>query len=147
MGFTGSGRMFNRTGEFRRSSNEEVESEYEKRRQCLYDQYTNYIFGGEPLSQDKDQEENAADLGGILLAYLAYNGWHENEERNQAELELENLPNFNYTTDQLFFFIEYAQYWCTDTYEPIKSYVAASDEHSPDEFGTFVPLTNLHAFS
>lgn len=80
------------------------------------------------------------------MAYLAYNGWHENEERTQAELEHENLPNFNYTTDHLFF-IEYAQYWCADTYEPIKSYIAASDEHSPDEFGTFVPLTNLHEFS
>ncbi|XP_013119329.2 membrane metallo-endopeptidase-like 1 [Stomoxys calcitrans] len=145
-GFTGIGRKFNKLGNYIGDWDEDIEMEFKQRRLCLYHQYHNYTFGGVNLPQDITQSENAADIGGIILAYHTYLQWHEDKQRTTEELYMETLPNLPYTLDQIFF-IYYAQTWCADTFEPLRAKAAASDKHSPDEFRTWAPLTNIQAFS
>lgn len=143
-GFSGIGHRFDHLGNIMDTWN--IEEEFRKRRQCLYDQYQNYTFGGIPLQQDEMQEENTADNGGVLLAFEAYRRWYDDPIRQKEELDLESLPDLGYDHKQLFF-ISYAQFWCSDTYETLRSLMAASDDHAPDEIRAYVPLTNLNEFS
>lgn len=87
-GFSGHGHMFDHLGNIMDTWN--IEEEFRKRRQCLYDQYQNYTFGGIPLPQDEMQEENTADNGGVLLAFEAYRQWYEDPMRKMEELDLES---------------------------------------------------------
>lgn len=145
-GFSGSGRNYNKLGNYQDNWSEDQDLEFEERRQCLYDQYHNYIYGGIRLPQDESQDENAADVGGILLAYRSYRRWYEDDRRTQEERDLEILPNLNYTNKQLFF-INYSQSWCIQIQEDLEMLNAKTDSHSPDQIRAYVPLTNLKEFS
>ncbi|XP_075148794.1 endothelin-converting enzyme 1-like [Haematobia irritans] len=146
-GFSGIGRKFNKLGNFVGNWDANIENEFQQRRLCLYHQYRSYSFGGLPLPQDLGQAENAADIAGILLAYQSYRNWYMSEQRpSLEEVSMESLPDLGYTKDQLFF-IYYAQTWCADTFENARSKIAIGDKHSPDEFRSFVPLTNIADFS
>lgn len=143
-GFSGTGLTFNSSGYSVR--NEGIEALFEERRQCLYNQYHNYSYGGQYLPQDYIQDENIADNGGVQLALEAYRRWYEEPHRTTEEFALEIMPTLGYDQNQLFF-ISYAQLWCADAYEAQRSLIAASDEHAPDEFRAFIPLTNSHEFA
>ncbi|XP_061388335.1 neprilysin-4-like [Musca vetustissima] len=142
--FTAVGRYFDHTGKL--TGEWENEEELEKRQDCLYDQYHNYSFAGHNLPQDSMQSENSADNAGVLIAYEIYNEWYTNSSQSKAELQGEVFEDLYYDAKQLFF-IHYSQMWCSDIFEVNTSVVAASDEHSPDEFRAFVPLTNLEQFA
>ncbi|XP_073835808.1 neprilysin-3-like [Musca autumnalis] len=143
--YTGVGRYFDSMG--RLIGESDIEEEFVKRQECLYNQYRNYTYGGRHLPQDETQNENAADNAGILMAYKTYRSWYEKAERISPRILIfEKLPNLTYDATQLFF-IYYAQMWCSDTFESNNSLNAAVDEHVPDAFRAFVPLTNLDEFS
>uniref|UniRef100_A0A1I8PSS2 Peptidase M13 C-terminal domain-containing protein n=1 Tax=Stomoxys calcitrans TaxID=35570 RepID=A0A1I8PSS2_STOCA len=144
-GFSGSGRQFDRLGQYFGEANDDMEQIYHDRNECLQEQYHNQTYDGSAVPLG-DQDENEADIGGILLALLSYHRWREHEKRTQAELDLEILPALNYTTDQLFF-IYYGQTWCADTHKSMRSMIIQNDDHAPDELRVYVPLTNFKEFS
>ena len=81
--------------------------------------------------------ENAADNGGLHLAYVAL----------MNDLATHTLPKTQdgFTQQQLFF-IGYAQIWCQNTTDAEARRRAIIDPHSPGEFRVNGVLQNLPEF-
>lgn len=114
---------------------------FQERAKCLVEQFSNYkILNKFHLSGEKTLEENIADLGGLNLAYHAYNDFTEKFGEEQI------LPELNMTNKELFF-IGFAQKWCTSTTPLAELLTVKTDVHSPPQYRVIGPLANLQEFS
>jgi putative endopeptidase len=80
--------------------------------------------------------ENIADLGGVTIAYVAY----------QKSLGGHPAPVIDGFTGPQRFFIGYAQVWRGSMRDAEQRLRLRTDPHSPGQFRTLVPLTNIQAF-
>ncbi len=80
--------------------------------------------------------ENIADLGGVAIAYAAY----------QKSLGGKAAPVIDGFTGPQRFFIGYAQVWRGSTRDADQRLLLRTDPHSPMQFRTMVPLSNIEAF-
>ncbi|MDB5353713.1 MAG: peptidase [Phycisphaerales bacterium] len=80
--------------------------------------------------------ENIADLGGITISYAAY----------QKSLNGKPAPIIDGFTGPQRFFIGFAQVWRGATREADQRMLLRTDPHSPPNFRTLVPLSNVQAF-
>jgi endothelin-converting enzyme/putative endopeptidase len=80
--------------------------------------------------------EDLADLGGTLLAYLA---WKE-DTKDQKLDAIDGL------TPEQRFFVGYGQSWCTSTRDEEKRLRATLDPHSPDKYRANGVVSNLPQF-
>jgi putative endopeptidase len=80
--------------------------------------------------------ENIADLGGVMIAYAAY----------QKSLGGKPAPVIDGFTGAQRFFIGYAQSWCGATRDPELRVMLRTNPHSPERFRAVVPLSNVQAF-
>jgi putative endopeptidase len=80
--------------------------------------------------------ENIADLGGVMIAYAAY----------QKSLGGKSAPVIDGFTGAQRFFIGYAQSWCGATRDPELRVMLRTNPHSPERFRAVVPLSNVQAF-
>ena len=80
--------------------------------------------------------ENIADLGGVAIAYAAY----------QQSLGGEPAPVIDGFTGAQRFFIGYAQVWRGSIRDAEQRLLLRTDPHSPMQFRTMVPLSNIEAF-
>jgi putative endopeptidase len=80
--------------------------------------------------------ENLADLGGVTIAYAAY-------QRSLAGKPAAVIDGF---TGPQRFFIGFAQVWRGESRDAQLRVSLRTDPHSPPQFRTLVPLSNLQAF-
>jgi putative endopeptidase len=80
--------------------------------------------------------ENIADLGGVMIAYAAY----------QKSLEGKPAPVIDGLTGPQRFFIGYAQVWRGSIRDADQRLLLRTDPHSPARFRTMVVLSNVPAF-
>jgi putative endopeptidase len=80
--------------------------------------------------------ENIADLGGIAIAYAAY----------QHSLNEKPAPVLDGFTGAQRFFIGFAQVWRGSVRDADQRMLLRTDPHSPGRFRTLVPLSNIQAF-
>ncbi|MDB5293502.1 MAG: peptidase, partial [Phycisphaerales bacterium] len=80
--------------------------------------------------------ENIADLGGITISYAAY----------QKSLNGKPAPIIDGFTGPQRFYIGFAQVWRGSTREADQRMLLRTDPHSPPNFRTLVPLSNVQAF-
>src|SRR5262249_45317804 len=80
--------------------------------------------------------ENIADLGGLAIAYDAY----------QKSLRGKPAPVIDGFTGPQRFFIGYAQGWCESIGHAGLQLMLRTNPHSPDKFRTLVPLSNFAPF-
>jgi putative endopeptidase len=80
--------------------------------------------------------ENIADLGGVAIAYAAY----------QQSLGGKTAPVIDGFTGAQRFFIGYAQVWRGSVRDAEQRLLLRTDPHSPMQFRTMVPLSNIEAF-
>ncbi len=80
--------------------------------------------------------ENIADLGGVAIAYAAY----------QQSLGGKAAPVIDGFTGPQRFFIGYAQVWRGSIRDAEQRLLLRTDPHSPMQFRTMVPLSNIEAF-
>ena len=101
------------------------------------DQYATYtIVDDIKINGKLTLGENVADLGGLLLAYMAW----QNQTRGK---NLEPIDGF--TPDQRFF-IGYGQDWCNQTRDETVRMYTAIDPHSPDKYRVNGVLSNVPEF-
>src|ERR1051326_3890575 len=102
-GFDDQGRQFDSKGNLRDWWTKEDAEQFEKRAQCIVDQYAGYtIVDDIKINSKLTEGEDVADLGGLILAYMAW----KMQTKGQS---LESRDGF--TPDQRFF-IGYAQWAC-----------------------------------
>lgn len=80
--------------------------------------------------------ENIADLGGVTIAYAAY----------QKSLAKRDAPVIDGFTGMQRFFIGYAQVWRGSSRDAQMRLMIRTDPHSPPQFRVMMPLSNVAAF-
>lgn len=140
-GFDDEGRQYDKVGNLKDWWTKDDEQKFNQRTECLVKQYDAIEpVPGVHLNGKLTLGENLADLGGLWLAWVAW--------QNKAEAAHLNLTakTDGYTPDQRFW-IAYAQQWCTQTRPEQLRTQAETDPHSPDEYRTNTVLTDLPAFA
>jgi putative endopeptidase len=136
-GFDDEGRQFDAQGNLRDWWTEEDGREFVKRASCISDQYSSYtIIDDIKINGKLTLGEDVADLGGLLLAYMA---WKE-DTKNQKLEPLDDL------TPEQRFFVGYGQSWCGQTRDETKRLRATVDPHSPEKYRTNGVVSNLPEF-
>jgi putative endopeptidase len=136
-GFDDEGRQFDAKGNLRDWWTKEDSAQFEKRAQCVVDQYAQYVIVDDIKINSKLTEgEDVADLGGLILAYMAW------KVQTQGQ-KLEDRDNF--TPDQRFF-IGYAQWACeNDRPENLRA-SAITNPHSPGKYRVNGLVINMPEF-
>ena len=137
-GFDDEGRQFDAQGNLRDWWTADDGKEFVKRASCISDQYSSYtIIDDIKINGKLTLGEDVADLGGLLLAYMA---WKE-DTKNQKLEPLDDL-----TPDQRFF-VGYGQSWCGQSRDETKRLRATVDPHSPEKYRTNGVVSNMPRIS
>ncbi len=136
-GFDDEGRQFDAQGNLRDWWTLEDGKQFDERASCISDQYSQYVAVDDiKINGQLTMGENVADLGGLMLAYMAW----KSETRDK---KLEPIDGF--TPEQLFF-IGYGQSWCDQTRDETKRLYATIDPHSPDKYRANGVVSNTPEF-
>jgi endothelin-converting enzyme/putative endopeptidase len=136
-GFDDEGRQFDSLGNLRDWWTPEDAKQFEQRASCISDQYSSYVIVDDIKINGKlTLGEDVADLGGLTLAYLAW----QDETKNQKVEPLEGL------TPAQRFFIAYGQSWCGSTRDETKRLRATVDPHSPEKYRANGVVSNMPEF-
>ncbi len=136
-GFDDEGRQFDAQGNLRDWWTAEDGKQFEQRASCVSDQYSQYVAVDDiKINGQLTMGENVADLGGLMLAYMA---WQNHTRGGKLE------PIDGFTPEQRFF-IGYGQSWCSETRDETKRMYATIDPHSPDKFRANGVVSNLPEF-
>jgi len=135
--FDDEGRQFDAQGNLRDWWTAEDAREFEKRASCTSDQYSQYVIVDDIKINGKlTLGEDTADLGGLLLAYLAW----------QDETRGKDLPAMDGFTPEQRFFIGYGQSWCSAERPEVQRLRATVDPHSPPRYRTNGVVSNMPEF-
>jgi putative endopeptidase len=136
-GFDDEGRQFDAHGNLRDWWTPEDAKAFEQRASCISDQYSQYVAVDDIKINGKlTLGEDVADLGGLILAYMAWQ-----DDTKAAALE----PIEGFTPEQRFF-IAYGQSWCGSRRDERKRMLATIDPHSPEKYRTNGVVSNLPEF-
>jgi putative endopeptidase len=136
-GFDDEGRQFDAQGNLRDWWTDEDGKEFVKRASCISDQYSTYTIIDEVKINGKlTLGEDVADLGGLLLAYLAW----KDDTKGQTLEPIEGL------TPEQRFFVGYGQSWCGQSRDETKRLRATIDPHSPEKYRTNGVVSNMPQF-
>jgi endothelin-converting enzyme/putative endopeptidase len=137
-GFDDEGRQFDARGNLKDWWTPKDAAAFEERTACVVDEYAHYtVIDDIKINSKLTLGEDVADLGGTLLAYIAW----KNATRGQ---QLEPIDGF--TPDQRFF-IGMAQWACGDERPESKRVHAVTDPHSPLEYRINGVVSNMPEFS
>ncbi|HMD97069.1 MAG TPA: M13 family metallopeptidase [Terriglobia bacterium] len=136
-GFDDEGRKFDAKGNLRDWWTKDDASQFDERIACVREQYAQYIVVDDiHINSKLTSGEDVADLGGTLLAYIAW----KNATKGQ---DLKPIDGF--TPDQRFF-IGYAQWACeNDRPEDLRVH-AMTDPHSPGKYRVNGIVSDLPQF-
>lgn len=135
--FDDEGSQFDAQGNLRNWWTANDRKEFDERAKCVVDQYSGYtIIDDIKITGKLTNGEDIADLGGTLLAYLA---WKEDTKAQKLQ-ELDGL-----TPDQRFF-VGYAQSWCSNEKDETKRLRATVDPHSPEKYRANGVVSNMPQF-
>jgi putative endopeptidase len=136
-GFDDEGRQFDAKGNLRDWWTKEDSEQFEKRAQCIVDQYAQYIIVDDIKINSKLTEgEDVADLGGLILAYVAWKAQTKNQKLADRD---------GFTPDQRFF-IGYAQWACENERPENLRVSAITNPHSPGKYRVNGLVINMPEF-
>ncbi|MET0791810.1 MAG: M13 family metallopeptidase [Polyangiaceae bacterium] len=125
--FDDEGRHYDGSGKLDDWWTEAASSEFERRAQCLADQYSSYeVAPGASVDGVLTLGENVADLGGLKLALTVLQATQAGDAKQ--------------------FFLSYAQLHCSNYSPEALALQVATDPHSPDAFRVNGVVRNLPEF-
>jgi endothelin-converting enzyme/putative endopeptidase len=137
-GFDDQGRQFDAKGNLRDWWSPPVGKDFEKRAQCVVEQYNGYTAIDElKLNGKLTLGENIADLGGLKLAHAAL-------VTARGSAQPEKLGKY---TDEQLFFLGTAQSWCTKMRPENARMRVTVDPHSSAQWRINGPMSNLPEFA
>ncbi len=136
-GFDDEGRQFDAQGNLRDWWTKDDAARFNQRVQCVKDQYKQYLVVDDiHINSDLTAGEDVADLGGTLLAYMA---WKKATDGRKLD------PIQGFTSEQRFF-IGMGQWACEDERPENLRLHAATDPHSPGKYRINGVISNLPEF-
>jgi putative endopeptidase len=137
-GFDDEGRQFDSKGNLRDWWTASDAKEFERRASCVSDQYAKYtIVDDIKINSKLTLGEDVADLGGTILAYIAW---------KQATAGQNLQPADGMTPDQRFF-VGFAQWACENERDENKRVNALTNPHSPGKYRINGVLVNMPEFA
>ena len=137
-GFDDEGRQFDAKGNLRDWWRPKDAAEFTKRATCVSDQYSKYtVIDDIKINGKLTLGEDVADLGGTILAYMAW-------KNSTSKLELKPLDGL--TPDQRFF-TGMAQWACGSERPEQKRVNAITNPHSPNEYRINGVVSNMPEFA
>jgi endothelin-converting enzyme/putative endopeptidase len=135
-GFDDQGRKFDGAGNLRDWWTKEDAAEFEKRAQCLVDEYSKFTpIDDLHVNGKLTLGENTADNGGVRLAFAAL----------MEMLDGKGKTVDGYTPEQQFF-LGYAHVWCGKRTDAFQRMLTQVDPHSPERFRVNGVLQNFPEF-
>ena len=135
--FDDEGSQFDALGNLRNWWTDSDRKEFEQRAKCVVDQYSGYtIIDDIKINGKLTNGEDLADLGGTLLAYLAW-------KQDTKDQKLDALDGL---TPEQRFFVAYGQSWCTNERDENKRLRATVDPHSPEKYRANGVAANIKEF-
>jgi endothelin-converting enzyme/putative endopeptidase len=136
-GFDDEGRRFDAKGNLRDWWTEADGREFERRAACISDQYSSYVAVDDlHVNGTLSLGENVADLGGLILAYRAW----------QKETATKPLDAKDGLTPAQRFFVGYGQGWCSSSRPETLRMRVITDPHAPEKYRTNGVVSNMPEF-
>jgi putative endopeptidase len=137
-GFDDEGSQFDAKGNLRNWWTKEDREKFDARTKCIVDQYAQYtIVDDIKINSQLTLGEDVADLGGEILAYIAWQG-----ATKDSKLE----PADGLTPEQRFF-VGFAQWACANDRPEQLRVNATTDPHSPAEYRINGVVVNMPQFA
>ena len=138
-GFDDEGRKFDPTGNLRDWWTEQDGKEFERRAQCVADEYSGFeATPGTKLNGKLTLGENTADNGGTRIALLAL--------QNTLAAEGKSGEKIDGLSVEQAFFIAFGQSWCENLTPEFLRLIAQSNPHSPPQFRVNGVVSNMPEF-
>ncbi len=136
-GFDDQGRHFDAAGNLSDWWTPEDAKEFEKRAQCLVDEYSSFQpIPGVHVNGKLTLGENTADNGGLRLAFMAL----------MDTLKGVTPPKIDGLSTSQRFFLGWGQIWCQKRTEEAARLRANTDPHAPGEFRVNGVVSNMPEF-
>ena len=136
-GFDDQGRRYDGEGNLRDWWTEADAKNFTGRADCVVNEYGGFSpVDGVKLNGKLTLGENAADNGGIHLAYMAL----------MDHLAGKILPKLDGFTQEQLFFLGFAQVWCENATDASSRARAIVDPHSPGQFRVNGTVQNMREF-
>ncbi len=137
-GFDDQGRQFDAQGNLRDWWTESDRKNFQARADLIVKQFDAYVpIDDKHINGQLTQGENIADLGGLKLAYLAF----EKAEQGKPRVLIDGF------TPEQRFFLAYAQAWRANIRPESLRLRLATDPHSPNKYRVLGPISNLPEFA
>uniref|UniRef100_A0A803YEP9 Endothelin converting enzyme like 1 n=1 Tax=Meleagris gallopavo TaxID=9103 RepID=A0A803YEP9_MELGA len=114
-------------------------SKFLKKAQCIVNLYDNFTVYNQRVNGKHTLGENIADMGGLKLAYYAYQKWVREHGPEHP------LHHLKYTHDQLFF-IAFAQNWCIKRRSQSIYLQVLTDKHAPEHYRVLGSVSQFEEF-
>ncbi len=138
-GFDDQGSKFDGSGNFESWWTPEDRAKFEERAACVSNQFSSYeVAPGLNMQGKLTLGENIADLGGLTMAYNAYQKSLEGKPRP------EKVDGF---TPEQRFFLGYAQVWASKARAEAERLQVQTDPHALPRWRVDGPLSNLPQFA
>ncbi|MDQ3322655.1 MAG: M13 family metallopeptidase [Acidobacteriota bacterium] len=138
-GFDDSGSQYDAEGNLKSWWTTEDRQKFDERADCVVNQFNNYeVQPGVNINGRFTLGENIADLGGLAMAYAAYQKSLEGKPKP---------PNIDGFTPEQRFFFGWAQVWATKSTPEFERQQVLTAPHSHARYRTNGPLTNLPQFA
>ncbi len=137
-GFDNSGRQFDAMGNLTDWWTPEDSVKFDAKAKCIIDQFDALEVAPGVHEQGKlVQGEAIADLGGLTIAYKAFETWQSTHPRQTLD---------GYTPEQRFF-IGFGSVWAANDTVQYRSFLAANNEHPWDKLRVNATLSNMPEFA
>jgi len=138
-GFDDSGAKFDPQGNLKNWWTDDDLQKFKARAQCIIDQFDSYEV--QPGLHEKGKlvtGESIADLGGLAIAYAAFQKSMQGKPRP---------PDIDGYTPEQRFFLGYAQIWAQNVRPEYERQLVITDSHPLGRFRVNGPLSNMQTFA
>uniref|UniRef100_A0A8C7YQX7 Endothelin converting enzyme-like 1 n=1 Tax=Oryzias sinensis TaxID=183150 RepID=A0A8C7YQX7_9TELE len=139
-GYDDWGGQYDRHGNLKQWWTEESYRKFQKKAECIVKLYDNFTVYNQRVNGRLTLGENIADMGGLKLAYSAYQKWVREHGPERP------LPGLKYTHEQLLF-IAFAQNWCMKRRSQSIYLQLLTDKHAPEHYRVIGSVSQFDEFS
>ncbi|XP_029472150.1 endothelin-converting enzyme-like 1 [Rhinatrema bivittatum] len=138
-GYDDWGGQYDRHGNLMHWWTEDSYRKFLKKAECIVNLYDNFTVYNQRVNGRLTLGENIADMGGLKLAYYAYQKWVREHGPERP------LHRLKYTHEQLFF-IAFAQNWCIKRRSQSIYLQVLTDKHAPEHYRVIGSVSQFHEF-